>query len=536
MFKKLIPHLWLAAIFLFLTLIQQYVFYYLKNIPIIWLSFGKYLGTFGFLFAATFIRPRGLKFFFLSFVMLLNFFQMAHLSYFGTQILPSEIYLLFTQIDEIKGTLFVEYHHLLVPLLFTIVPIFVGYQILKKSILITETKFITFLFIAYFIYNPVRTYITGNTWGRQPSTRELAGMNVYLAFSYFTGKILPHKIFQSSLKVSENSSSQLDLKPRANSDWDHIVFILGESLSPHRMSLFGQERDTTPFLRSLKGHKSFYSTIGLSGGVSTDISVAFLLNMGFGEAGGLKAAKGSHCFFKLAKEKGFSTHFLSAQSSQQLRYISPYLCSSFLDDYRSLDEIDPNNQDDQAADDKLLLPDFKKILSEKSKSFIMLHQRGSHGPWEVRSHPKNRLFPHDSPINHYDNSVVEFDHFFRALKESIVRLNKKVLVIYVSDHGEALGQDGKWGHGQLIRPAFEIPVIIFSHGRDLPEELMNSKSKLTHYNISLFLARELGFAPNQDFAKAPEDFEVFGNDIDGFAGRAQILFSPDGTYDFKVIN
>jgi len=29
---------------------------------------------------------------------------------------------------------------------------------------------------------------------------------------------------------------------------------------------------------------------------------------------------------------------------------------------------------------------------------------------------------------------------------------------------------------------------------------------------------------------------IYGNDIDGFAGKAEILFKPDNTYDFKVID
>jgi glucan phosphoethanolaminetransferase (alkaline phosphatase superfamily) len=536
MVKKLIPHLRLAVTFFLFTLIQQYAFYYLKNISIVWLSPGKYLATFCFFLAATFITPRSLKFFFLSFVMLLNFFQMAHLSYFGTQILPSEVYLLFAQIDEIRGTLLTEYRHVLIPLLFTLIPVLSGLWILRRTEGFIEKKTVTFLFLIYLIYNPTRTFITGNTWGRQPSTRELAGMNVYLAVSYFTGKILPHKLSATSNTGGDNSSTRLELKSLNSSDWDHIVFVLGESLSPHRMSLFGHTQETTPFLKTLKDQPHFFSTIGLSGGVSTDIAVAFLLNSGFGSAGSLKAAKGSHCLFRLAKEKNFSTHFLSVQSSQQLRYISPYLCSSFLDDYRSLDEIDPKNDNDQAAEDKLLIPEFKKLLSGNSRRFIMLHQRGSHGPWELRSHEKNRRFPHDSPENHYDNSVVEFDHFFKELKSTIDGLNKKVLVIYVSDHGEALGQDGKWGHGQLMKPAFEIPVLVYAHGRALPSGLKEKKTALTHYNVSLILAKELGFLPNQDPHSPPEDYEIFGNDIDGFAGKAKILFKADGTYDFEVIN
>lgn len=535
MFKKLGRHFTLALIFLIMTLAQQYLFYYVKGIPVVWLTFGKYLGVYAFLLAATFIRPWGLRYTFLSFVFLLNFFQMAHLSYFGTQILPNEIFLLLTQFHEIKGTLLVEFHHILIPLIFTLIPAMIGLYLVKKAPDLFGTKILGILFIVYFIYNPARTYITGNTWGRQPSTRELAGMNVYLSFSYFMGKILPHKIFRARDKDNSNSSTELYISEGSESRWDNVIFILGESLTPHHMSLYGYEKPTTPFLVNQSANPNFFHTIGLSGGVSTDISVAFLLNIGFGEAGSLKAATGKHCFFKLAKEKKFTTHFISSQSAQQLRYIAPYLCAASLDDYRALEDISPQTVNDQAADDKLLLPELEKLIAFKSKQFIMLNQRGSHAPWELRSLPENRKFPHDDKVNHYDNSIVEFDLFFQRLDAILKKSKDRTLVIYVSDHGEAMGQDGRWGHGQLIKHAFEIPVMIFSYNGNLNPETRSMPKFVPHFNISLYLVNELGFKPSMDFKTTPKDYVIFGNDIDGFAGKAEISIGSDA-YDVKVIN
>lgn len=535
MIKKLLKHLSLAWIFLVLTLVQQYSFYYMKGMPIVWLTFGKYFGVFAFLFVATFIRPYPVRFFFLGFVLLLNFFQMAHLSYFGTQILPNGILLLLTQFDEIKGTLLVEFQHVLIPLLFTLIPASIGWFALKKTKDLYGTKVIGILFALYFIYNPVRTFITGNTWGRQPSTRELAGMNVYLSFSYFLGRILPAKIAQGSTATAQNASTELKLTP-ATSQWDNIIVVLGESLTPHHMSLFGYEKPTTPFLLSQNEDPNFFHTIALSGGVSTDISVAFLLNMGFGEAGAMKASKGTHCVFKLAKEQKYTTHFISAQSAEQLRYIAPFLCASSLDDYKSLEDISPETEDHQAADDKVTLPYLEKILNFDSKQFVIVHQRGSHGPWERRSLVQNRKFPHDNKVGHYDNSIIEFDLFMKDLFEMLSKSKKKTLMLYLSDHGEAMGQDGRWGHGQLIRPAFEIPLMVKTFNQDLPARTRLIPKYLPHYNISLFLADVIGYAANQDFTQPVKNYVIFGNDIDGFAGKASISFKPDGTYDFKVSN
>lgn len=528
MLKKISSHFLLGLSFFLLTLAQQYLFYYIKGLPIIWLPAGKYAATFAFILLATFIKQNGLRYLFLAFVMLLNTFQMGHLSYFGTQILPAEFYLALTQFHEVQGTLLVELHHVWVPLLFTIVPALLGWMIFRKNKNLFGSKWIGVLFCLYFIYNPIRTMVTGNTWGRQPSTRELAGMNVYLAFSYFSGKILPHKLLSEGSQEASNSSLDLKLEPAEKPEWDKIVVIMGESLTPNHMGLFGYERETTPFLSSIKDKPNFLYTTGISGGVSTDIAVAFVFNMGFGEAGSIKAAKGQHCLFKLAKDQGYKTSFLSIQSAQQLRYIAPYICSSSLDDYQTLEKISPQTVDHQAAKDTDLLPAFESLVKSNDKEFIILHQRGSHGPWELRSSKESQIFPHDGPVNHYDNSVVEFDTFMKQLHTIASESPKKILVLYFSDHGEGLGEDGHWGHGRLVRTSFEIPVMLMSFNKDLPGGTI--PKYVTHYNLSLLLAQELGFKSNQSPLTLVQDYVIFGNDIDGFAGKLDVKFNPDGTY------
>ena len=536
MFKKLLRHLSLALIFFVLTLAQQYLFYWLKDIPIVWLSFGKYLGVYAFLLVATFIRGNFLRYLFLAFVMILNAFQMGHLSYFGTQVLPNEIYLMLTQFHEVQGTLLVEIDHVLIPLLFTIIPCLLGWIAFKSTKTLYSIKYIGLLFCLYFIYNPIRTFVTGNTWGRQPSTRELAGMNVYLAFSYFSGKILPHKIMRGAQLSDKNDSLNLKLTSTRIPEWDKVVVILGESLTPNHMQLFGYEKPTTPFLMTQIDSPNFFYTQGLSSGVSTDIAVAFLLNMGFGAAGSVKAAKGEHCLFKLAKAQKYSTHFLSIQSAEQLRYIAPYLCAASLDEYKTLENLAPETKDHQAAMDRDLIPWFQNLIAKPEKQFILLHQRGSHAPWKLRSSPEAQIFHDDAKTSDYDNSVVEFDLFMKEFYEAAKSSQQKILVIYLSDHGEALGENGHWGHGALIRSSFEVPIMAMSFNADLPVEFKNLPKFIPHYNISLLLAKELGFEPNQNPLVPVKDYVIFGNDIDGFAGKAEILFKPDSTYDFKVVN
>lgn len=537
MFQKLRNHILLALVFFILSLAQQYGFYAFKGFPIVWLTFGKYAAVFFFFIIFSLTPGKILRLCLMSYLLILNFFQMGHLSYFGTQVLPNEIYLFFAEFNEIGGTMQSELSHTLIPLMFTLIPMAIGYYFIRKYKETFSFKFIPVLIAAYFIYNPVRTYVTGNTWGRQPSTRELAGMNLYLSLSYCVGKIVPSKLNKDRYSIQENESLKLKLEKDKKPEWDNVIIVLGESLTPHHMSLYGYDRKTTPFLESIKLQPNFFHTVGLSSGVSTDISVAFLLNMGYGDAGGMKAAKGEHCLFRLAKKNGFTTHFLSTQSSEQLRYIAPYLCTAYLDDYRSLENVSPATIDAQAAVDRDVIPKLGELLDSGNQKFIMLHQRGSHSPWKLRTRPDKIVFKGgaDERVDDYDNSVTEFDSFWKELNELLASKKSKNLVIYLSDHGESIGTNNKYGHGFLLPTSFEIPVLIQSFNNKLPARTGQLPLNLPQYNLSLFLAGELGYKTNQDSHTIMKDFVIYGNDIDGFAGKAEIKFGLLNKYDYKVI-
>jgi len=519
--------------FLTLTLSQQYLFYALKGMTIVWFRPEKYLLLFLLFFVMSFVKGKKSSLMLLSFIMIANFFQMIHLSYFGTQILPIEISLLFSQIHEIKGTLFNEIHHILTPLIMTALPLWAGFILLKKTDSRSQFRIVTILTILYLIYNPARTLLTKNSWGRQPSTRELSGFNAYLSLSYFLGRILPQKI-SGQADLGKNSSDEIILTKTSRSHWDKVILIIGESLTPRHMGVYDYTRPTTPYLSSLKNGKNAHFGIALTSAVSTDVSLAFLFNMGFGPSGRLKASTGEHCLFKLAAEQGLGTHFFSNQSEQQLRYIIPYFCPKYLTEQKFLEQLSGSDQDENSAPDFNLLTPLPGLLQNKSRQFIVLHQRGSHAPWNLRSRPEMRKFQGDGDqrVNDYDNSVLEFDAFWKEFEGMLAKTLAKTLVIYISDHGEVLGENGKWGHGFFDHQVFEVPLIIRSFNQDLPEiKLPRFSSQI---NVISYLAAELGYTSSHNPENHTHDFVIFGNDIDGLAGKAMIEYQTDGSYKYRV--
>ncbi|MBC75178.1 MAG: hypothetical protein CME64_04115 [Halobacteriovoraceae bacterium] len=510
----------MAFIFLAGTVLNQELYYLIESGNFSFVRGDKYIITFFIFLIFTFIKNDLLRYISLSFIVFLNLFQMVHIGYFGTPVQASEVYLLFAEVGEVYGSLKEELPLMALPILLTLVPMGLFWFINKKlSSKIKKAPLVGAFFIFYLVYNPTRTYVTGNTWGRQPSSEELGGMNIYLSSSYFLGRILPAKI----AGAKEHSARTISLEKVKSFDGD-VFLVLGESLTPNHMSLYGYDRPTTPFLEQLKSDPNFYFTKALSSCVSTDIALAFLMNITYGLGAGNIVYSGKQCLNKLAKEAGYKTYFLSSQSQQQLRYIANSICPKYIDTYRSLDDLDPEIEDSNAADDLILLNQFELIDSERN--FVILHQRGSHSPYNLRYPKDQAVFPigddhTQNRINHYDNSVVQLDIFMNNLIQKIKKRDRPAIVVYVSDHGEGLGEGGNWGHGRLVRTSYEVPVLMYEHK---VKRLSKLKRPATHFNISLMLANILGFKSKTDYSNHLKDYTILGNDIDGFAGRVKLEF------------
>ncbi len=121
------------------------------------------------------------------------------------------------------------------------------------------------------------------------------------------------------------------------------------------------------------------------------------------------------------------------------------------------------------------------IDSKKGKDMmIVLHQMGNHGPEYYRRYPKEfakftpmcmtgelRDCTQEEVNNSYDNAILYTDYF---LSEVIKFLKKydgdyETAMLYVSDHGESLGENGIWLHAApyMIAPKAQthVPAILW---------------------------------------------------------------------------
>ena len=131
--------------------------------------------------------------------------------------------------------------------------------------------------------------------------------------------------------------------------------------------------------------------------------------------------------------------------------------------------------------DEVLLSGLEQRIRASSSQtvFVVLHQSGSHGPaYYERYPPQFEYFKpvcksvelgkctHEELVNAYDNTILYEDYFlFRVIGILKQLRDTTTLLIYVSDHGESLGEYGMYLHGipYSIAPNVQkdIPFIIW---------------------------------------------------------------------------
>ncbi|HET8837700.1 MAG TPA: phosphoethanolamine--lipid A transferase EptA [Flavobacteriaceae bacterium] len=132
--------------------------------------------------------------------------------------------------------------------------------------------------------------------------------------------------------------------------------------------------------------------------------------------------------------------------------------------------------------DSVLLAGLKEQIrnSDKNKILIVLHTSTSHGPTYYKKHPERfSVFKPECKnvelanctqqelINAYDNTILYTDYLLATLIEDLKQLKEyNSLMIFVSDHGESLGENNLYMHGlpKSIAPdeQFDIPFIVWT--------------------------------------------------------------------------
>ncbi|WP_201598724.1 phosphoethanolamine transferase [Psychrobacter vallis] len=266
--------------------------------------------------------------------------------------------------------------------------------------------------------------------------------------------------------VASNSNAQA--KPKL------MVFVVGETVRADHINLNGYSRDTMPLLAKQPNIYSFKNATAC--GTSTAYSVPCMFSYANREDYDVNSAEYHENVLDTLHKQGVNVVWRDNNSSS--KGVADRVT---FEDYKT---PELNSVCDSECRDIGMLKGFDKLVQLEGTpqdTLILLHQMGNHGPAYYKRYPKafenfkpvcmtNELSKCDSQaiINGYDNAIRYTDYFLNSVIDTLKPYEQEydVVMVYMSDHGESLGENNIYLHGLPygIAPNAQkhIPVIVWS--------------------------------------------------------------------------
>lgn len=332
------------------------------------------------------------------------------------------------------------------------------------------------------------------------------------------GKILPWSYIINTVRhYAEGRASADDYKPLPLGQFRDqgkqvVVLIIGEAARAQNFSLYGYKRETNPLLKKddIVVVPNAYSCTTYTTG-----SLACML---------------SHDPDKTDDEPLPS--YLARMGVEVVwrtnNWGEPPLR---ITEYQKRDELRKVCQGEGCGYDEVLLTNLVERIrkAQSDKVFVVLHMKGSHGPSYYSRYPSNfNIFSpvcrheeiskctQEELINAYDNTIVYTDYFLdEAIQQLKTLTDQPVLMMYVSDHGESLGENGLYLHGTpyLFAPEYQkkIPFLLwmnpeFRKHQNLSEVPALKEPRYGHENVFHTIIGALGvesdaYKPGRDLLR-----------------------------------
>lgn len=233
-----------------------------------------------------------------------------------------------------------------------------------------------------------------------------------------------------------------------------FVLVLGETARASNHGLNGYERNTTPRMQAAGG---FYFPDTQSCGTATAISLPCIFSGMGREQFSLNEARNTESLIDVVLKAGVRVIWHDNDSG----------CKGVCDkaDYVDLtDSTHPKwcTESNNCFDEILLEGLEAKVRSQSKDTFLVLHIKGSHGPAYYKRYPPafERYKPtcqssdlsscdRQSLVNAYDNTIAYTDHVVGEVIDMLEHVSDQfaTAMVYVSDHGESLGESGLYLHG-----------------------------------------------------------------------------------------
>ena len=308
--------------------------------------------------------------------------------------------------------------------------------------------------------------------------------------------------YYNSVKKSNEKEIPLPDATIKNDGKDVCILIIGESARQDHFSLYGYERETNPLL----------SKAGVTA-LRADAAATYT-------TAGVRA-------------------ILSYKETNKLHEILPnYLDRTgadviwrtnnwgeppvHIEEYHKVGKLKEMYPEADDRYDGILLEGLAERIasSDKDKVLVILHTNTSHGPTYNKKYPEefevftpvcntvemSKAVPQEL-MNAYDNTILYTDWLVNEAVETLKGItDRRGMVLYVSDHGESLGENNLYMHGVPMSMApkeqIEIPFIVWTSD---PEKKIKNLEKVGQYHVFHSILSFLGI-----------DSPVFDEELDIF--------------------
>lgn len=271
---------------------------------------------------------------------------------------------------------------------------------------------------------------------------------------------------------------------------DIVVLIIGESARSQNFSLYGYSRETNPLMRAagvtpLKARASHTNTIDAVKAILQHTSSSELYEV----LPNYLSRNGVDVIWRRSNWGTPPLHLDKNLSKEDLKDLYPEANSDY---------------------DGILFHGLKEqiLASNKDKIFIGIHTYTSHGPEYYSSTPEEfkKFVPeshavemanakYEELINAYDNTILYTDYLVHSTIEILKEFkDRRSCVIFISDHGESLGEGGLYMHGvpMAMAPAeqLDIPFIVWTSDNSATK--VKELALAGHHNIYHSVLKFLG--------------------------------------------
>jgi lipid A ethanolaminephosphotransferase len=287
------------------------------------------------------------------------------------------------------------------------------------------------------------------------------------------------ELTRKSLRAKPTGESSYGHDARKSSTWatrhrkSVTVIVVGETARADHFSLNGYPRATNPLLAKVPGLVSF--TQAYSCGTNTGLSLPCMFSGLGARSFSNQEAAHQDGLLDILQRASFSVLWRENQAGCY------GVCKRVPTDVLERAGTRTLFERGESFDENLLHGLQEKIERMGDNAVIVLHMMGSHGPTYYKRYPP--AFEHFQPtckesqfsrcslpdiINSYDNTLVYSDYVLARLVELLQandRNGMATAMIYLSDHGESLGEANVYLHGMPYRLAPEaqkhIPLLLW---------------------------------------------------------------------------